>query len=161
MIKFFFCLFLLMGLFLSTRCFSQQTKEGKRNHFQYATSAYRIFKFKKSYYWVSKNAKPTTLSHPEIKLLDKLLNLAIKEYNKNISNNMFSIKPLIVYKRQIVPIINNKGEKEVWINCLCDRRDNTWKNQIIIVMDGGNCYFNLKINLTKKTFSQIAVNGYA
>ena len=94
-------------------------------------------------------------------MIEKILKKAVESYNKEIKNNFFAIRPLAVYRKQFVPVINRKGEKEVWVNCLCDDDDDDWKKGIIMVDDGGNCYFNLKINLTKKTFSQIMINGYA
>ena len=58
-------------------------------------------------------------------------------------------------------IFNHKGEKEVWINGFCNTWDKNWKTEIILVHDGGNCYFNLKINLTSGECFEISVNGYA
>ncbi|WP_340067234.1 hypothetical protein [Ascidiimonas aurantiaca] len=35
------------------------------------------------------------------------------------------------------------------------------KKDLMIVHDGGNGYFNLKVNLTNKTYSELSINGYA
>lgn len=65
-------------------------------------------------------------------------------------------------RRQYLPVINESGEKEVWINFFCDDFGaEDWKNQIVEVNDGGNCYFDVKINLTQKTYYDLMVNGYA
>jgi hypothetical protein len=74
-----------------------------------------------------------------------------------------SIK-LTNYKRQYVCGINKEGDKIVWVNCFCsDSKEHLryWKQQVVFVMDGGDCYFNLKINLSKKTKYDIMVNGIA
>ncbi len=59
-------------------------------------------------------------------------------------------------------IKNVKGEKEVWVNCFCSvQYMDYWKKQVVFVKDGGNCFFNVKINITKKSFSDFEVNGEA
>ncbi|WP_214225651.1 hypothetical protein [Pedobacter sp. B4-66] len=66
------------------------------------------------------------------------------------------------YKRQYIVLVNKKGQKEVWINCLCAISDNDdWKTKKIVVYDGGKCYFNLKINLSEKIYFDFQVNGIA
>lgn len=57
--------------------------------------------------------------------------------------------------------LNKKGEKEVWINCFCVDVRRDWKKQIVEVYDGGNCFFNLKINLNKSQYYELSVNGEA
>ena len=64
------------------------------------------------------------------------------------------------FYKQFIAVINSKGEKEVWINCCCtvyDRSD--WKTEVLLVMDGGSCFFNLKINLSKNTVYDLMING--
>lgn len=66
------------------------------------------------------------------------------------------------YKRQYVPVINSDGQKDTWINFFCaEWRSENWKSSIIIVDDGGNCFFNLKVNLATKMYSELYINGYA
>jgi hypothetical protein len=46
--------------------------------------------------------------------------------------------PLILngkIQKQLIAATNNKGEKEVWVNCFC---------RIYLVEDGGNCFFILR-----------------
>jgi len=64
------------------------------------------------------------------------------------------------YKRQYAAYINEHGEKEVWINCMCSV-DDGWRDNIIMVRDGGSCYFNLTINLTKQLAYDLSINGEA
>jgi hypothetical protein len=59
-------------------------------------------------------------------------------------------------------VTNKKGEKEVWVNCFCDTwNSNRWKTEILFVEDGGNCYFNFRINLATKKYHDLGVNGEA
>ena len=61
-----------------------------------------------------------------------------------------------------VDVLNTKGEKEVWVNCLWDVDDiKKLQNHIIFVFDGGACYFKVKINLTTKKILSFGVNGLA
>jgi len=57
---------------------------------------------------------------------------------------------------------NEKGEKEVWINFFCVHyEDSSWKTFRFNVMDGGNCFYNLKVNLATKEIYDVNINGYA
>lgn len=139
------------------------------------TSIYTIIKFHSSDKGNFENAKPTDLSSDEIIEVERLLSECITNYNplrqrffdsmtkahpgEKLDKNDFIID-LTRYKRQYVPVINEKGEKEVWVNCFCDNPHN-WKNEIEQVLDGGNCFFNVKINLTKKNYYDLMVNGSA
>ena len=122
---------------------------------------------------IFKNSNSTTLSISDIIELEKILERRINEYNKeqqslfdillkeqsdlNIKIEDFVIE-LKKYKRQFIPVISEKGEKEVWVNCLCTISDDSWKYNLEIVKDGGNCYFNLIINLSNKSSYQLIVN---
>lgn len=102
--------------------------------------------------------KTTTLSANEIEELDSLFQKAILDHNSVVRDPFRYIKDLSVYKRQYVPVINEKGEKEVWVNCFCSKHPN-WKTEIGIVTDGGSCYFNLIINLHTKMNTSLDING--
>ena len=65
------------------------------------------------------------------------------------------------YKRQYYATTNENGEKEVWINCFCNVLVGDWRKELIIVHDGGNCFFNLKVNLDTEKFYDVMVNGHA
>lgn len=65
------------------------------------------------------------------------------------------------YKRQYVPVMRPNGEKEVWVNCLCDESGQEWRHSVRQVMDGGNCFFQMKINLSQRRHFDFFVNGEA
>ena len=112
--------------------------------------------YSKSEFAPFKNAKESTLSADEIKQIQSLTNKAISEYNKQTKWGKIDKN----YKVQLVAIINEKGEKEVWINCFCGSMVD-WRKDIVYVDDGGSCFFNLKINLSTGRAYDLAVNGVA
>ena len=56
------------------------------------------------------------------------------------------------------------GDKVLWVNCFCMAESvvlKKWKTDIVYVADGGNCFFNVKINLKSKQYYGLIVNGMA
>jgi len=107
--------------------------------------------------WLLENVKPSDLSNGEIKELNKIFKTCIRANKKELRAPQ-------KYKRQYIPVINSKGEKEIWVNCFCGgwnalNMDN--KREVLSVMDGGNCYFNFKVNLKTKKWYNFMVNGAA
>lgn len=111
------------------------------------------------------NYKPTDLANSDLVLLDSLIEDFCKEYTIGLypqARKSFGIDfSLRSYKRQYVPMLNKKGEKIVWANFFCNDPIADWEKEIVHVRDGGNCFFNLKVNLTKRECYEICVNGYA
>jgi len=146
------------------------------NEIQLDTSMVAILPFDTTQYWIFKNAKQTDLSISNLVTIENILFDCIAEYNfkqeqqfneissenpeYNLDINHFIID-IEKYNRQYMPVINDKGEKEVWINCFCNSWEKDWRKERIIVKDGGNCYFNLKINLGTKKYYDFMVNGNA
>jgi hypothetical protein len=110
-----------------------------------------------------KDSMHVKLTNADIQLIETLLANCIQAYDKDKdSTNLYG--GYIVaenYKRQYVPYANKKGEKKVFINCFC--RGFTgftkWKTALLVVDDGGLCFFNTTINLTKKSFGSILIYG--
>ncbi len=146
------------------------------NEIQLDTSMVAILPFDTTQYWIFENAKQTDLCNSDLIIIENVLIKFLAEYNpkqefefndissKNPEYNL-DIKNFIIdierYNRQYIPVINDKGEKEVWINCFCNSWGKNWRKEKIIVKDGGNCYFNLKINLHTKNYYDFMVNGDA
>jgi hypothetical protein len=137
------------------------------------SSQYVILPFYSSVNWPFQDAQPAALDSADLASIEQLLSECINEYNVAQVKAFEKVKEenpnatihkgeyvidLIPYKRQYVAVTNKKGEKEVWVNCFCMDMKN-WKTDIVRVMDGGNCFFHVKINLTKNTFYQLSVNG--
>jgi hypothetical protein len=88
-----------------------------------------------------------------------LISKKVEAYNST-TNGEKIVQPDKYYK-QFIAVTNSKGEKEVWVNCRCSVMKEYWKSSIGDVKDGGSCFFNLKINLTKKLIYDFWVNGVA
>ncbi|MDO7845959.1 hypothetical protein Q5H92_06295 [Hymenobacter sp. M29] len=95
-----------------------------------------------------KEAKPAPLNNEELSKVEMVLIRAAQE-NK-----------LKVYKRQYVCVIDQHGDKLVWVNCFC-HAFNDWRNSIQMVMDGGDCFYSLIINLSTGKYTGLIVNGEA
>ncbi|OGX90799.1 hypothetical protein [Hymenobacter coccineus] len=134
--------------------------------------------------YIFQNAGPlkaTALSMAEFAIVDSLLAACVKEYNqaqaveledmrKVMHKDYFAVQlheeryliNLANYKRQLITVTNAKSEKVVWINCFYREGSHaSWRHQLIEVDDGGNCYFNIKLNLTRRTWYDVMVNGVA
>lgn len=99
------------------------------------------------------------LNQEDLAIVDQQINCAVRDYNNQRVNTIIDLKN---YKRQYVAYTNSKKQKEVWVNCFCQNSDNDeWKSKIIEVRDGGNCYFNLKIIINQKIYTEFSVNGRA
>lgn len=122
-----------------------------------------------SQYTPFKDKKPAVLNQKDFQVIDSILKQAIEQYNTHLQKQSPELKKddelfirLKNYKQQYVPVINEQGEKEVWINCFCNDGIPTpdWKTHLEIVFDGGDCYFDIRINLTTKKAEALSVNGY-
>ena len=154
-----------------------KSTENTQTEFRLTESDFAILSFNAEWHWIFKNVKPTELTQSELIEIEEILKTVILENNKEqkielIEHNKkypeyqqtetgYELE-LDGYKRQYVPVINEKGEKEVWINFFCDGfgADN-WKTEIVQVEDGGNCYYNIKINLETKEHYELGINGNA
>ncbi|PKL72114.1 hypothetical protein CVV26_02910 [Candidatus Kuenenbacteria bacterium HGW-Kuenenbacteria-1] len=68
------------------------------------------------------------------------------------------IQALLNYKVQFFGYLNEKEEKIIWANFFCSDYKN-WKKDLVSVEDGGNCYFNIKINLNTQKVFDFNING--
>lgn len=89
----------------------------------------------------------------------------VTEIEKTIEDFLKSHKnrtrPLEEYKVQFLGFISEKQERIVWANFFCDEFGGNWKKDLILVKDGGNCFFNLKVNSDTKEVLDFYVNGEA
>jgi hypothetical protein len=142
----------------------QIIKSENSSSIQFDTSKTAIIPFdKKDDYPFDNSYKPTTLTQEDINDIDSLLIVRVTNYNNSLDKNhkewCIDLKKYN-YKKQLIAVTNKKGEKEVWVSCFCDTLgSDSWKNEIMHVSDGGNCYFTFKINLTRKKLYDFGVNG--
>jgi hypothetical protein len=132
------------------------------------TSRYAILKFKENENLriFDKTDKPAELTFDEIEKIEKLIEKRISDLNDEFRainhTKYYYIKNPRKYYKQFIAFFNSNGEKEVWVNCFCSINDDEksiFKKEIIMVLDGGSCYFQLKVNLTKNTTYDLTVNS--
>ncbi len=122
------------------------------------TSRYAILKYNDIPTYIFKDCKPADLSNEDILKIEVLVLNEVAQYNKEAKKVLIS-HPEKYYK-QLIAVSNSNGEKEVWVNCFCSLGNySNWKKSIIVVLDGGSCFFQLKINLTKNSVYDFGVNG--
>jgi len=154
----------------------KNTTTTQNEYIQIDTSIISILQYNTIQDFIFKNCKSINLSNEDLMTIENILKVCINNYNieqekqfnelnekhpeYKLDKNNFIID-LKNYRRQYFAIENINGEKEVWINCFCGLGNDNWKTKLIMVIDGGNCYFNLKINLTRSTFYELMVNGDA
>lgn len=108
-----------------------------------------------SYGYKSKTLKPFDLEQNELIQLDKII-------EKCFIENKGKLKKKENYIYQGIPVINENGEKEIWVSCYCKDKDEkeSFKYYLKEVCDGGNCNVHLKVNLTKNNYSELNVAGF-
>ncbi|MFS2186106.1 hypothetical protein ACCC92_05495 [Mucilaginibacter sp. Mucisp84] len=110
--------------------------------------------------WFGKEYRTTQLADADFVEIDNILIRAVEDHNKR--KEYGAIYNPYKYYKQVLAMINGKGEKEVYLNCLCAIHYPTnWKKHLVNVMDGGNCYFQVRINLKTKQVISFSVNGIA
>jgi len=108
--------------------------------------------------------KPAILIQRDLSVIDSLLLNAVNDFNiwqeKNNPGHPWKIDlKSRSYSKQIIPVTNKNGEKEVWVNCFCSSGFANWKTKLVIVEDGATCFFNFKINLTQNRYYSFMVNA--
>lgn len=113
-------------------------------------------KFHERYFRKSNILKAGDLNQRELIEMDQIV-------KKCLSENNSKLKKADEYIKQCIVVINEKQEKEIFINCYCKDFDTekTFKYDLIDMSDGGNCNISLKINLTKHTYSGLNIAGRA
>lgn len=125
----------------------------------------------------STSNKNVQLTKKDLAIIDDQIKAAVNAYNIKMKSfwketiikdptTSLSLEDLIIdlkhYKRQYIPSINVKNQKEVWVNCFDSYPDNDdWKSKTILTDDGGKCCFNLMINIEQGRFYSFNVNGLA
>ncbi|NOQ73945.1 MAG: hypothetical protein GQ574_18210 [Crocinitomix sp.] len=135
--------------------------------------------------WMTEADRQAKLSIADFQLIDLLIKAAVIAYNTNMKKEHeellefyredaefmgtappadFPMQDTIPdysnYIRQYVPYYNVENEKVVAINFSCSAYGE-WKTVLYQVNDGGNCYFDITLNLTTGQCERIMVNGYA
>jgi hypothetical protein len=110
--------------------------------------------------------KNLKLTKADFLIIDQQLSKCIAQYNSEMKSRFkadsksYQIN-ISGYKRQYIASIDAQGNRKVWVNCFCEHGDLNWKTQEISVSDGGKCFFNVMIDLDKKTHYRLVVNSDA
>ena len=107
-----------------------------------------------------KNVDPPIITNKDLNRIEKILRECIGTYNSDkAESDIISIND---YKRYYYGL-DNKNERIVQIYCHCFVEESDWNDEETapFVLDGGKCYFNLKINLETQECFDFFVNGEA
>jgi hypothetical protein len=147
-----------------TSCRTKDQADGQPARTNYDSTRTAVIPWNFDYPFDSLSYRPTTLSQRDIERVEDLLVETVADYNNSLSSGYEDHKIDLKtkdYKKQLIAVVNSKGEKEVWVNCFCDIDGDSWRQGIVMVSDGGPCFFNFKINLTTKEVYELMVNGFA
>jgi hypothetical protein len=92
------------------------------------------------------------------------LETGLNNYLKSVAS-LFPQEPptkerLSEYHRQYLGIIED-GKQVIYANFFCEDANQDWKNQYVIVQDGGSCYFQLKFEVGASRYYDLHINGEA
>ena len=95
---------------------------------------------------------------------DEILKLEEKlpEYLSQSSMVLFHQPPvwerLGEYQRQYIGF-ERDGKQMIYANYFCDNMGKNWREDLVIVEDGGDCYFQVEYDVKSGLFSKLLVNG--
>jgi hypothetical protein len=89
----------------------------------------------------------------ENRLEKYLRKVPLDDWNKDLPDKFRK------YKRQYIGRIVD-GKKTIFINFFCEHFDGDyWKRDLVMVLDGGDCFFNVEYNPQTREFSKLSING--
>ena len=110
---------------------------------------------KKAFWWeLEKTISYWTPGTAEIIQAESLIASYLKEHAPAIHLK------LKTYKRQYAGVVIDE-KRCVFANFFCKDHGREWKKDEIIVEDGGDCYFQITVDLTLKRCFNLHVNGEA
>lgn len=157
-----YIIFITVISFFCTSLFSQETKTTSVKGKGYEGYIFPMdyFVFSLDFDGVKKRITP---SKEYIQKAETILNDSIDYIINGRSPNIKS-KTLKKYKRQYIGFINGKGEVVIYINFLrnIDReRKSRLQKEILWILDGGDNYWQIYINIDKKELFGLLINGIA
>jgi hypothetical protein len=155
---------ILLLIFSGFGVFSQPTTVPAESIRKVDTNIYVILRYDSlammAMNWRYKNARPGHLTELEVDCLEPLIDSAYRSYTRDSTAYLHDLLPLTSYLRQYVAVITEKGEREVWVNLICGAPE-YWRRASVIVDDGGKCFVQLFINLTRRKVYELSPGGLA
>lgn len=113
-----------------------------------------------------------TPSEIDYRRIESILEQAIKTDKQDYIERLTPENSKLYY-RQYLFYLNKDNDSIAYINALCGllkapydssgvivNKTMDWKNKFITVNDGGDCYWSIRINMSKDNYSNFLVNGY-
>lgn len=108
---------------------------------------------------------PVELSFRDLCLLETVIDSVIQAQNSLLGTDSVRNKYRLLaregYVLQVVPVRTVQGDTLVHVNALCGPDELPWRARLIQVQDGGSCYYQLWVDLTRRICLRFAVNGVA
>ncbi|GEM_PF-715684 len=146
--------------------------------FKLDSTRFCVFEYNSGYHWIfPENSIKCELTNEDLKIAEQLLNQEIKKFNeegeirsfylkekfpdRHLNERQFSIK-LEEYRRQYIIATSPTGDRILHINLFCGTEGfEFWREEYVSVDDGGNCFFQVLINISKMKLLDLSVNGVA
>jgi len=120
---------------------------------------YTILSYSKQFDNIFDDGHAASCSSAELASLKQLVEKAMHRYNSHKNMLDLPLEPFDTYYFQLVPVVDGRGDKQVWVNAFCSvEHARDWKSKLVTVQGGGNCYFNVKVNLTRGKAYDMTVN---
>lgn len=89
----------------------------------------------------------------------------ISKVESVIQKKLEEVRPVLAekwqgYMRQYIGASDKEGGQYVYGNFLCDVHGD-WKNDLVRVMDGGDCYFQAVVDVKAQKVKHMMINGEA
>lgn len=109
-----------------------------------------------------KGYKNYTPNSQDIEIAELLLKECFNKESSGTQNPFFK-RDLNDYNRQFIGAELIGGDKVIMINCFCKDREKemkNWKTEMVLVADGNNCFFRLTVNIKRKSYYNLIINGH-
>ena len=156
--KSYVCLFIIQCIFLVDG-FAQ----GLKINYSDTSLKFAVFNQRSdSKFFFDSVDKPYRLTQSELNILLQIIRKVSDSLHFNVTStdNATGITVSLRHVFQIIPVIQSNGEIVCFINAICEPKTN-WKTEVAIVQDGGSCYYSFRVNLLKRKYFDIQVNGDA
>ena len=108
--------------------------------------------------WLVESASFWTPSESDILILEESIAVYLSENSFLFNGEPPEGEQLAAYKRQFIGI-EHDGSRIIYGNYFCNSLGIDWRQKIVSVDDGGDCYFQVKYDVDSGMFTMLMVNG--